>query len=211
MLNGLNILMSHGLSGYLILFTGFMCLVLTMERFYFLYIRMSFNSKSELEAISKEILSRNYNKALQICNMSPNNPQLKVVRDGLLALESGREAMNSAISATVLETSKALETRLSYLSLIASSATLLGLFGTIMGLISTFAAIANADPSNKARLLGLGISEAMYSTAAGVIVGIFAMVAHTMCTSQADSILGKTQNAALTVIKWVEQAERNNA
>ena len=80
-----------------------------------------------------------------------------------------------------------------------------------MGLISTFAAIANADPSNKARLLGLGISEAMYSTAAGVIVGIFAMVVHTMCTSQADNILGKTQNAALTVIKWVEQAERNNA
>ena len=48
MLNGLNILMSHGLSGYLILFTGFMCIMLTLERFYYLYIKMSFNSKSEL-------------------------------------------------------------------------------------------------------------------------------------------------------------------
>jgi biopolymer transport protein ExbB/TolQ len=211
MLNALKILMSHGLSGYLILFTGFMCLMISLERLFYLYIKMSFNGKSELEALSKEILSRNYNKALQICNLNPNNPELKVIRDGLLSLESGREAMNSAISAAVLEVSKGLDQRLAYLSLIASSATLLGLFGTIMGLISTFAAIANADPSNKARLLGLGISEAMYSTAAGVIVGIFAMVVHTICTSQADHILGKTQNAALTVIKWIEQSERTNA
>lgn len=211
MLSALKILMSHGLSGYLILFTGFMCIMISLERMYYLYIKMSFNGKSELEALSKEILSRNYNKALQICNLSPNNPELKVIRDGLMSLESGREAMNSAISAAVLEVSKGLDQRLAYLSLIASSATLLGLFGTIMGLISTFAAIANADPSNKARLLGLGISEAMYSTAAGVIVGIVAMVVHTLCTSQADHILGKTQNAALTVIKWIEQSERTDA
>jgi biopolymer transport protein ExbB len=211
MLGGLQILMSHGVSGYLILLTGFFCIIISIERLFYLYVRMGFDGKQELEAISKEILTRNYNKALQICHMSPRNPQLIVIRDGLLALESGREAMNSAISAAVLDVSKALEQRLAYLSLIASSATLLGLFGTIMGLISTFAAIANADPSSKARLLGLGISEAMYSTAAGVIVGILAMVVHTLCTSQADHVLGKTQNAALTVIKWVEQSERNNA
>jgi biopolymer transport protein ExbB/TolQ len=211
MLNGLTILMNHGISGYLILITAFFCALISVERLYYLYVKMSFDGKQELEAISREIMTRNYNKALQICHLSPRNPQLVVIRDGLLALESGREAMNSAISAAVLEVSKGLEQRLAYLSLIASSATLLGLFGTIMGLITTFAAIANADPSSKARLLGLGISEAMYSTAAGVIVGILAMVVHTLCTSQADHILGKTQNAALTVIKWVEQSERNNA
>ena len=211
MLNGIKILMDHGASGYLLLLTGFFCILISLERFYYLYIKVSYDGRQELEAISKEILSRNYNKALQICNLSPKNPQLIVVRDGLMALESGREAMNSAISGAVLEVSKGLEHRLSYLSLIASSATLLGLFGTIMGLISTFAAIANADPSSKARLLGLGISEAMYSTAAGVIVGIAAMVVHTICTSQADHILGKSQSAALNVIKWVEQSERNNA
>lgn len=172
---------------------------------------MSFDGKAELEAISKEILARDYNKAIQICNLSQKNPQLSVIKDGLLALESGREAMNSAISAAVLEVSKGLEQRLSYLSLIASSATLLGLFGTIMGLITTFAAIANADPSNKARLLGLGISEAMYSTASGVLIGIIAMVVHTICTSRADNILNRTQNAALQLVKWVEQSERSNA
>lgn len=211
MLGGIKILLSHGLSGYLILFTGFMCLMISLERLYYLYIKMGLQGRVDLDAVAKEILARNYNKALQICNMSPEKPELQVIRDGLMSLESGREAMNSAISAAVLEVSKSLEQRLSYLSLIASSATLLGLFGTIMGLISTFAAIANADPSNKARLLGMGISEAMYSTAAGVIVGIVAMVVHTMCTSQADHILGKTQNAALTVIKWIEQSERKNA
>ncbi len=211
MLNGLQILMSHGISGYLLLLTGFFCILISVERLYYLFIKMSFDGKKELEAISKEILARDYNKSLQICHMSPRNPQLIVIRDGLLALESGREAMNSAISAAVLDVSKDLEQRLPYLSLIASSATLLGLFGTIMGLITTFAAIADADPSTKARLLGLGISEAMYATAAGVIIGIAAMVVHTICTSRADHIMGNTHNAALNVIKWVEQSERKDA
>jgi biopolymer transport protein ExbB len=95
-----------------------------------------------------------------------------------------------------------------YLALIANVATLLGLFGTITGLIKTFNAIANADAAQKAQLLGIGISEAMYSTAAGLIVGIAAMVVHTICVSKSDSIVGKAQDVGYKVITWIEQSER---
>jgi hypothetical protein len=89
-------------------------------------------------------------------------------------------------------------------------ATLLGLLGTISGLIKTFASIANADPAEKAKMLGLGISEAMYATAAGLGVGITAMVVHTLCVSKGESIIGDAQDIGLKVITWIEQSERVN-
>ena len=210
MINIIKILMEHGFSGYLILFTGVICIFLSLERIYFLYIKWAGNFKGELDLVAKEISNRNYKNALQISNTKPTSFQLSIVKSGIMAMESGREGMNSAINAEVLDVAKKVENRLPYLSLIASSATLLGLFGTIMGLISTFAAIANADPSTKSKLLGLGISQAMYSTAAGVIVGIVAMVVHTICISKADELTGEAQNIALNLVKWIEHSERKN-
>ncbi len=210
MFKAIKLLMSHGMSGYLILIAAVFCIVIAIDRLYYLYVKISLDAKAALILVQKEILSRNYNNALQICNNHKQVPELTVVREGLLAVENGREAMNSAISAAVLDVSRGCETRLSFLSLIASSATLLGLFGTIMGLISTFEAIANADPASKGRLLGNGISEAMYSTAGGVIVGVAAMIVHTICVSKSDVIVGKAQNAALSIVKWIEQSERSN-
>jgi biopolymer transport protein ExbB/TolQ len=116
--------------------------------------------------------------------------------------------MKSALGAAVLEITHKCEARVAYLALIANVATLLGLLGTISGLIKTFASIANADPAEKAKLLGLGISEAMYATAAGLFVGITAMVVHTLCVSKGESIVGDAQDAGLKVITWIEQSER---
>ncbi len=210
MIDGIKLLLSHGASGYLIIITGIFCVIISLDRLYYLYFKVAFDAKAALGLVQKEVLSRNYSKALQICNSNTENPELCVIHAGLLAVENGREAMGSAISAAVLDVSRGCETRLSFLSLIASSATLLGLFGTIMGLITTFDAIANADPSTKGQLLGMGISQAMYSTAAGVIVGVAAMVVHTICISKTDMIVGKAQNAALSMVKWIEQSERSN-
>ena len=209
MLDGIKILLSHGLSGYLILGAGIFCLVVAADRIRYLFFEAAYESTETLKAAKESVLKRKYSTAFQLCNQEPNNPELKVLKEGLLAVENGREAMKSALSGAVMEVSRDCEKRLSFLSLVASSATLLGLFGTIMGLIKTFGAIAGADPAAKAKLLGMGISEAMYSTAAGVIVGVFAMVIHTICVSKADSITGKVQKVALDFSNWVEFSERS--
>ena len=57
-------------------------------------------------------------------------------------------------------------------------------------------------------MLGLGISEAMYATAAGLFVGITAMVVHTICVAKSESIVGDVQDAGLKLITWIEQSER---
>lgn len=208
-MNGINVLIEHGgFAAYLIFFSGLVLAIVGIERLVALFFKMSFDVKVSVENIRSLILEKRYTDALQICNKQPHAPEMSVIKAGLTAVENGREAMKSALGGAVLEISHKCETRVSYLALIANVATLLGLLGTISGLIKTFASIANADAAEKARMLGAGISEAMYSTAAGLGVGILAMVVHTICTAKADSIIGNAQDAGLKLVTWIEQSER---
>lgn len=197
-----------GIGTYLIGFSAVVFIIIGLERLMTLYFRLSFNTDNAVEMVRSYILSKRYTEALQICNSKSDAPDLNVIKSALLAAENGREAMRSALGGALLEISHKCEARLQYLALIANVSTLLGLFGTITGLIKTFAAMANADATEKAKLLGIGISEAMYSTAAGLIVGIAAMVVHTICTSKSDSIVGHAQDVGYKIITWVEQSER---
>ena len=205
----LALLFKHGGIGtYFIFLSAVVLLLVGSERFIALFLRLSSRADHLIEEIRSKILSRGYTAAIQLCNTGGHSPDLSIVKAALLAVENGREAMRSALGAALLEVTHKCEARLQYLSLIANVATLLGLFGTITGLIKTFAAMANADASEKARLLGLGISEAMYSTAAGLAVGIVAMVIHTICVSKSDTIVGNAQDLGFKVITWIEQSER---
>lgn len=206
---GLSVLLEHGgFAAWLIMISGLFLIVFGSERLLTLFVKMSYNVGGSLDAIRSNILEKKYTEALQICNKQPQAPELNVIKAGLTAMENGREAMKSALGAAVLEVNHKCEVRVGYIALIANVATLLGLLGTISGLIKTFASIANADAASKAKLLGIGISEAMYSTAAGLTVGILAMVVHTLCTSKADDIIGDTQDAGLKLVTWIEQSER---
>jgi len=208
-MNAIQTLTEHGgFAAYLIFAAGLVLFVVAAERLTALYFRMSYNVKGSLGTIRGMVLEKRYTDAIQVCDKEPNSPEMSVVKAGLMAVENGREAMKSALGSEVLNVSHKCDIRVGYLALIANVATLLGLLGTISGLIKTFASIANADPAEKAKLLGLGISEAMYSTAAGLIVGITAMVIHTLCVSKGESILSEAQDVGLKVITWIEQSER---
>jgi biopolymer transport protein ExbB len=208
-MNAIQTLTEHGgFAAYLIFGAGIALVVIGLERLIVLFGRMSFNVKGSVAKIRELILEKRYTDAIQVCDKQPNSPEMSVVKAGLMAVENGREAMKSALGSEVLNISHKCEVRVGYLALIANVATLLGLLGTISGLIKTFASIANADPAEKAKLLGLGISEAMYATAAGLVVGIAAMVVHSLCVSKGETILSEAQDVGLKVITWIEQSER---
>ncbi len=204
------LLENGGVGTFLIFVSAFVLIVIGMERLMTLFYRLSYNTDHAIDTIRTHILSKKYTDAIQVCNSKPHAPDFNVIKSALLAVENGREAMRSALGGSILEVTHKCETRLQFLALIANVSTLLGLFGTITGLIKTFAAIGNADASEKAKLLGIGISEAMYSTAAGLSVGIAAMILHTICTSKSDSIVGHSQDVGFKIITWVEQSERMN-
>ena len=199
---------SGGFTAWLILGSALILVVLAYDRIRFLYFQYSFDASQALEKIREAVLRRNYTQALQICNARTHSPELSVIRSGLIAVEHGREAMKSALGGAVLEVSSLVEVRLPLVSLIAGVSTLLGLLGTITGLIKTFSSLAQADALEKGRLLGEGISEAMYSTATGLAVGIAAMVLHTILSSKGDMIVNQSQNAGYKLVTWIEESER---
>jgi len=202
------LLLHGGWAGYFILAAGVLLLIIGMERFWVLFIGMSYNVGGALDKIRDLVLARRYTDAIQICDKRSSSPEMSVIKAALISVENGREAMKSALGSEILNVGHRCEVLVAYLALIANVATLLGLLGTISGLRVTFKAIADADPAEKARLLGLGISEAMEATGAGLFVGIGAMVIHTLCVSKGESIVGDVQDVGLKVITWVEQSER---
>ena len=197
-----------GFTSYLIAIAGLSLLVIGIERLQYLYFRIRPVSAQVLSQLQLLIQSRKYMEAMQICNEIQNVPQIQVIKAGLLAVDSGREAMKSSLGSAVVEVSKECEKRIPIISLIASVATLLGLLGTISGLIRTFSAISQADPAKKAAMLGIGISEAMTATAAGLIVGITAMVVYTLCSSKTDDHISVAKKAGYDLVATIERSER---
>lgn len=199
-----------GVETILIAVSGVLLIVVGIERFFWLFVLKSYRVNNLLESIRPFVVNKNYAEALQICSRSSRAPQIAIVKAALLSVENGREAMKSAQGSELMAVAEKCEERLPIINLIANVATLLGLLGTITGLMTTFASIAELDPSAKAKGLGEGISVAMYSTAAGLVVGISGMVLYSIFSTRADKIIGSSQSAGLKILAWVEQAERKN-
>jgi biopolymer transport protein ExbB/TolQ len=197
-----------GITAYFIFGAGLALIALAFDKISFLYFRLKPLPNQVLDQINQTILNRKYMEALQICNSLNNIPQIQVMKAGLIAVESGREAMRSALGSAVVDISKDCDRKIPLISLIASVATLLGLLGTISGLMKTFSAIAKADPKLKSELLGAGIAEAMNATAAGLVVGISAMVVYTLCISKIEEIISQSKKAGYDFVTLVEQSER---
>jgi biopolymer transport protein ExbB len=111
-----------------------------------------------------------------------------------------REDIEIAMEESMMEIVPRLEKRTGYVALASSIATLLGLLGTIMGLIQAFTAVANANPAEKADLLSASISVAMNTTAFGLMVAIPLLVVHAILTSKTGDIVDSLEMATVKAL-----------
>ena len=114
-----------------------------------------------------------------------------------------REDIEIAMEESMMEIIPRLEKRTAYVALGASIATLLGLLGTIMGLIQAFTAVANANPAEKADLLSASISVAMNTTAFGLIAAIPLLVTHTVLTAKTNEIVDSLEMASVKALNVI--------
>lgn len=161
----------------------------TLERFYRLFMQYNVDGSSFMFEIQKYILAGDLDGAIRVCNGTGNAALPKVIKAGLQRASRSDEQIQNAIDAASLEMIPKLEKRLPYLAMIANIATLLGLLGTIAGLITSFKAIALADPAQRQAILASGIAEAMNCTAFGLVTAIFSMLLHSVLSSRATKIL----------------------
>lgn len=122
-----------------------------------------------------------------------------------------REDIEIAMEEGMMEIIPQLETRTPYLALFANIATLLGLLGTVMGLIEAFTAVAHAAPSEKADLLAAAISVGMNTTAFGLMFGIPLLVVHSYLVAKTGSIIDSLEMASVKTLNIISAASRRAA
>jgi biopolymer transport protein ExbB len=119
-----------------------------------------------------------------------------------------REDIEIAMEESMMEIVPRLEKRTSYVALASSIATLLGLLGTIMGLIQAFTAVANANPAEKADLLSASISVAMNTTAFGLMVAIPLLIIHALLTNKTGDIVDSLEMATVKALNVFSRRAR---
>ena len=121
-----------------------------------------------------------------------------------------REDIELAMEDNLRDIVPHLEKRTPYVALFSNISTLLGLLGTIMGLIEAFTAVANANPAEKADLLSASISVAMNTTAFGLMSGIILLILHTILTSKTVEIIDSLERVSVKTLKIITDYAHHN-
>ena len=148
--------------------------------------------------------SHDYNAAVAM--MSRSKTQLSTVLTygfNRLPTAQRRDDVEAAMEEGMMEVMPSLEARTHYLATYANIATLLGLLGTIIGLIQAFTAVANADPAEKADLLSASISIAMNTTAFGLIAAIPLLLLHTVIQTKTSKLIDNLEMAAVKCLNLI--------
>ncbi len=122
-------------------------------------------------------------------------------------IDSRRSDVEIATEDGLMALLPAIERRTHYLATFSNAATLLGLLGTVLGLIVAFGALGNADPVEKANLLSAGISEAMSCTAFGLMVAIPSLFAHAYLQSQAGELVDTLESACSRFVTVISRSK----
>lgn len=135
----------------------------------------------------------------------------KILNYGLSRIKNARrrEDIEAAMEEGLMEMVPRLEKRTPYLAAFANIATLLGLLGTIIGLIQAFTAVAKADPAAKAELLSSSISVAMNTTAFGLMVAIPLLLIYTMLQSKTTEIVDSLEMATVKFLNIVTERAKS--
>lgn len=180
-------------------------LVLIVERFTALYLMRKPNQKKKVYAFEADIKSGLIDKVLQNAKaLATRSPIGHVVFAGASAAKNfgGKDEIQLKMNEVVLEESSRIDKRTQFLSMLANSATLLGLLGTIVGLIQAFSAVAGDDPS-KSALLAQGVATAMYTTAYGLITAIPALVMYSVLQNRTARLEDDLDKASLKAFIWL--------
>src|SRR6185437_8696607 len=148
-------------------------ITIIVERAAFQLSRYRVNSKEFFAQIKKLVAAGNIDRAIKLCDAS-DYPILQLVKAGLTHANKGPDEIDAALSEKLSELKPQVEKRIGVLWSLANIATLIGLIGTVSGLIRTFASIAaqGLSQATKQQMLSNGIAEAMYNTAFGLSIAV---------------------------------------
>lgn len=183
-------------------------LAITLERFISLSAAKRRN-RAAFEELLPVLQKRDFKLALNMANDN-NSDIANIFAAGIMRIPSStrREDIEYAMEEGLMETLPRLEKRTQYVATLANISTLLGLLGTIIGLIAAFSAVANADPADKAALLSQSISVAMNTTAFGLIAAIPLLLSHVLLQTRTNEIVDSLEMAGVKFLNIITEQRK---
>lgn len=179
-----------------ILLVSLLGLAMFLERAYGLYIQQKLDAQAFLDKILHHVERREFRRALDSCNLATRHPLTSVVRAAVLRANRREKEIERAMEKEMLAALPGLQKRIGLMSLLANSSTLLGLLGTIFGLIQAFNAVGAATAAERQSALADGISVAMYTTAFGITVAVPLLFFHHFLSRRSEAITMEIEEGA---------------
>jgi biopolymer transport protein ExbB len=186
-------------------------LAIAIERFIFLNRARSENRKMWSQL--KPMLESGQFKEVQGVTAKSDSAIGKIVSYGLARMQSPgrREDFDAAMEEGMMEIVPRLEKRTHYIATFANVITLVGLLGTIIGLIKGFTAVAQVNPAEKAELLSASISIAMNNTAFALMVAIPFLLIHSFLQAKTSEIVDGLEGAKISFLNLVQRIKSEHA
>lgn len=179
-----------------IMLTGVIGSAIIWERSQSLFFKFKIDSNKFMGQVESLVAKNDLQGALDLCASNDKALLPSVVKAGLLKATRDEDEIKTALEVSIVDAAGKIHSRIGYLAMIANVATLLGLLGTIAGLISSFKAVASADAATKQSLLANGISMSMNATAMGLLVAIPVMIAYSVLNGRASRLTDDLEKGA---------------
>jgi len=204
-------ILNHSVFLWPVAFCWIVAAAITFERVFFLWFRASLNTDVFLKTVQAAVAAGQIDEALRLCLVEPHAPVARVAKAALQYANSDRDELELAVEEATLESVPGLQTRVGYLAMLANVVTLFGLLGTIVGLITSFAAVADANADQKQTMLAQGISIAMYTTAGGISAAIPTLVAYAVLVQKSSTIIDDVERVGARMIMLLLARQKSRA
>jgi len=189
----------------LLIIAGFM-IAIAIERTYYLYLVSNINIPKFMSQIRKLIAAKDLKQAITLCRKVQDKALPRIILKGLLRIQkvkgSKAEQFQNAVDEATLEVLPKLQNRTNYLAMIGNISTLLGLMGTIYGLILAFRSVSvpGIDAAQKSTMLAHGISVAMNTTLTGLSIAIPSILIYTVLHNKTINIIDEIDEHTVKII-----------
>ncbi|MCK5306927.1 MAG: MotA/TolQ/ExbB proton channel family protein [Candidatus Omnitrophica bacterium] len=191
---------------YPIILCSVIALAVTAERMWHLF-RAGIDTKKFMDAITGSIKRNKIMQAVELCDQTPG-PVAHIMKAGIMRHDRSRMEIKEAIEDAGLHEVARLEKNLNILATVAHICPLLGLLGTVTGMVEAFQVIKDkatiASPVNPGDLAG-GISSALITTATGLAIAIVFYVAYNYLVGRVENIILEMEQSATDLINTISQ------
>ncbi|MEM9068916.1 MAG: MotA/TolQ/ExbB proton channel family protein [Myxococcota bacterium] len=196
---------------YVILIVSVIGMILFVERVIDLYLRRRLNAEGFMAQVLGAVEKGRWEEAVRHCRVSTKHPLVEVIRTGIVSANQRERDIERAVEDVMLRSLKPLTKRVGIIALLANSATLLGLLGTILGLITAFNSVAAASAAERQTALADGISQAMYTTFFGILVAVPLLFFHHFVSRRQEVIMMEVESGATAVMVTLARARKSGS